>query len=1163
MSSVDTFRYALTGGHRVVDTVALTVLGRAFLPNGDAGQPTNFYASGANFPRRWVSSTESGNSNNIARVAPNTVTPFGVTRMSVVNCRDEVLFGAWDGVGTPSCSTPLRDGRFAGDDVTVVRRYKVRVRVCDATEGTSRGVLCGQYPNNGAPIFKPVGQIQRNAENMRFAAFGYLMEQTQTRYGGVLRTPMKYVGPNVYDASFRLLGANPNAEWNAATGIFAVNPDNAAEGNSGVINYLNKFGSVAGTQGVYKTFDPIGELYYESLRYLQGKQPTAAATTNLASNPNWKQGFPVATTWSDPLICAAQPQYVILIGDTNAWNDKTIPGNTSTAAGDQARAVETDDSLNVMSWTQAMGQKALADRLLPLTGGAISATQAANLHTWVDGSRSNSFYMAGLSYWAKTQDMRRDNAAAPLTQGKQNVTTITIDVAEPSALQPRERQLFLAGAYGSDDPKNSPNWAMADSPQNMINALDAAFARVSSTSGSLGGGTITAGIFEPTSTGVFVPQYNTQGWAGELLFLPLAPVLNAQNQPTGDVTLSTTPSWKASAGIPLFNDTTLTDTRNIVLGQPLGGGVAFQWSNLSSAQQQALDTNPRTLQADGNGSARLNYLRGSRLDEGIDAADFVGELPEGADGGAAGTARPFRVRNAATTLGDIVNSAPVYVGKPRARISDALVPADSFSTWSAATARKSRTPAVYVGTNAGMVHGFNATTGQELFAYVPSVLLPKLNKLTHPGYKHEPFADGPLVATEAYARNAWRTVLAGGYGGGARGVFALDVTDPTSFTGSNVLWEFSAADDADMGFVTGKPIIAPPRVGTSVRWFVVVTSGVNNYGADGSGDSAQAFVFLLSLDKAAGAAWQLDSNYYKVALPFDTTSVAPNGATQAAGVYDRLGVLTKLYVGDLRGNLWRVDVGSTTPSQWAVGLNNTPVVVARDANGNRQPITSAPVVAFGPGQGYLVYFGTGRLLAKTDNLARAVGSGVTAFDAQSFYAVWDDLANPITTRAQLAARTAQVPSGTTVVNVTGDPFTYGNTSTERRGWVVDLPSATDQGERVINPALLSLGRLVFNSVILGADPCATGQSRSYTLNALQGTGRVAASSAGYLASPLLLRTRLTAGASDPTGFRKDDVSSALVNLGTSGQEVQRQSDVTVPAGAWTWRHLLNWKELRR
>jgi type IV pilus assembly protein PilY1 len=192
-----------------------------------------------------------------------------------------------------------------------------------------------------------------------------------------------------------------------------------------------------------------------------------------------------------------------------------------------------------------------------------------------------------------------------------------------------------------------------------------------------------------------------------------------------------------------------------------------------------------------------------------------------------------------------------------------------------------------------------------------------------------------------------------------------------------------------------------------------------------------------------------------------------------------------------------------------------------------------------------------------------VGNGVTAFDAQTFYGVWDDLANPITARAQLAARSAQVPIGSTVVNVTGDPFNYGNSSTDRRGWLLDLPSGASDGERVINPALLSFGRVVFNSVILGADPCANGQSRSYTLNALQGTGRVAASGAGYLATPLLLRTLLGTGVTDPTGFRADSVSSALVNLGTTGQEVRRQQDVAVPTGAWTWRQILNWKELRR
>ena len=64
------------------------------------------------------------------------------------------------------------------------------------------------------------------------------------------------------------------------TGIFIGNPDTADASatntnftpspsvtNSGVMNYLNKFGEI--TRGDYKTYDPVSELYYATLRYLK------------------------------------------------------------------------------------------------------------------------------------------------------------------------------------------------------------------------------------------------------------------------------------------------------------------------------------------------------------------------------------------------------------------------------------------------------------------------------------------------------------------------------------------------------------------------------------------------------------------------------------------------------------------------------------------------------------------------------------------------------------------------------------------------------------------------------------------------------------------------------------------------------------------------------
>ena len=74
-------------------------------------------------------------------------------------------------------------------------------------------------------------------------------------------------------------------------------------------------------------------------------------------------------------------------------------------------------------------------------------------------------------------------------------------------------------------------------------------------------------------------------------------------------------------------------------------------------------------------------------------------------------------------LGDIVNSSPVFVGTPRAIQRD-QAPFPTTSLYSDFVAAKAnRTPVVYVGANDGMLHGFNANTGNEVFGYVPSKII--------------------------------------------------------------------------------------------------------------------------------------------------------------------------------------------------------------------------------------------------------------------------------------------------------------------------------------------------------------------------------------------------------------------------------------------------------
>src|SRR5262249_11501335 len=125
-------------------------------------------------------------------------------------------------------------------------------------------------------------------------------------------------------------------------------------------------------------------------------------------------------------------------------------------------------------------------------------------------------------------------------------------------------------------------------------------------------------------------------------------------------------------------------------------GIAFQYNNLTAAQQSAITLGDASASAD-----RVNFLRGDRTNE-INSAG-TGE---------------FRRRTG--VLSDIVDSSPVWVGAPGApytttwldRINAAAsLPENTSGAQSYpgyASAALNRTQVVYVGANDGLVHGFRS-----------------------------------------------------------------------------------------------------------------------------------------------------------------------------------------------------------------------------------------------------------------------------------------------------------------------------------------------------------------------------------------------------------------------------------------------------------------------
>jgi type IV pilus assembly protein PilY1 len=498
--------------------------------------------------------------------------------------------------------------------------------------------------------------------------------------------------------------------------------------------------------------------------------------------------------------------------------------------------------------------------------------------------------------------------------------------------------------------------------------------------------------------------------------------------------------------------------------------VPFTWPALSPAQQALLNLE------DHAGEQRIAYLRGERSLEGSQ----------------------FRRRS--SILGDAVHSTPVYVETPGHRA------------------------AVYLGANDGMLHAFDAASGIELFAYVPDALIAQLHYLTDPAYIHRAFVDGPASAGEANIAGSKKSVLLSAMGGGAPGVFALDVTDPDRL---GVLWEFTSRDDPSMGNVITVPQIARARVGRDVvRDFAIVPSGLN-----GGGNGA---IFLLALDKPRDEGWRINHNYYRIQTPVIDALSAP------ALLNDGDGILRYAYAGDLQGNLWRFDLSGGAPWTKAVGK---PLFVARDAGGQRQPITQQPLLTYAS-QGYFVLFGTGRLIERSDRKA----------SPQSYYAIIDSLQTPpdvITGRHQLTQRFLD---GRDMRMEPGS-----------KGWYIDF---TEEMERSINTGKLADGVVLFNTVLPGADVCRPASSRSYALNVTSGlppaetTVIPGASIPDYAPLPVLLPQTVTRSAPDPFGRILQEKTYAIVVVTAAGPVVAIGSvRTTRRVGRLSWREIVNWREL--
>lgn len=395
--------------------------------------------------------------------------------------------------------------------------------------------------------------------------------------------------------------------------------------------------------------------------------------------------------------------------------------------------------------------------------------------------------------------------------------------------------------------------------------------------------------------------------------------------------------------------------RVILTYDPAVGGVPFRYGHLNASQRAVLD------------QAQVDWLRG------------------------VGNAR---------RLGPILGSRPVFVGPAQgARRSHAPYPiagSDAYAGFVNST--RNRPALVYVGANDGMLHGFDAANGAEVFAYVP-------NKLIDGGQRFATRLDARVAAPDdvhalvdltpgvedVFMRpaagvdyKAWRTVLIGGLGAGGKGYFALDVTDPDASFRSEaegvdaVLWEFTDADDfhpadpdgnplvgadgrsvldeqgaivKDLGYARSQARIAMSNlqdVDGQQRWTALFGNGPRS-------TAGRAVLFVLFIDQGMDG-WR-PQDMVKLS---STPALAPdqqNGLGEPALLdLDLNGTVDLAYAGDLLGNLHRFDLSSLDAARWTASI----VFRATSPDGAALPISERPLVLRRPGQpGFIILFAAG------------------------------------------------------------------------------------------------------------------------------------------------------------------------------------------------------------
>jgi type IV pilus assembly protein PilY1 len=402
-----------------------------------------------------------------------------------------------------------------------------------------------------------------------------------------------------------------------------------------------------------------------------------------------------------------------------------------------------------------------------------------------------------------------------------------------------------------------------------------------------------------------------------------------------------------------------------------------------------------------------------------------------------------------------------------------------------------REAALYFGAHEGALHRVSACTREERIANVPNAVFssgtdPEPSKPTSINHARRYDIDGPATVLDAFWSGAWHKTLVGTLRDGGKGVFALDVTDPSTLdeTHANqaLLWEIKAtplvvgSDFEELGYPLSQPAIVEAE---GHGWVAVFGNGYDSA-------SGKALLYIVRIN---------DGTLLRSIDLSDVNVVADGGGNGLSTVSpidtDGNGLVDLIYGGDLKGNLWRFK--ATAGVGFAPGATSL-LYSAKSVQGEEQPITSRMAVGYHPTSavGRIVYFGTGKPFPSG-------GQGPdAAVELNTMYGIWDrdngQTVTSVTTRNSkvLQQQTIELQDSNAFgsnqfeIRVVSDtPVTWatptGSCAVDSScGWYIDLIDTrigTNSGETIAANPLLRSGRLSFVTTTPSLQSCRAGVTR--------------------------------------------------------------------------------------